>query len=151
MHNAIDFNGTLDPIDDTYLGFCWRDDATHPLTPCNAERQCPGEAEVCLPYTVAGNVDEPVQVEHLCHNAWVWDDVTQVPSKMVGEATDSWTECVELRTVEDETGQSYCSALCASDAGCQSPDAAVTLTCQEQGLFERPDDALSGKTGFCDF
>ena len=80
-------------------------------------------------------------------------DATQgldaIPTKLVGESCESWTECLGRYCAPDGVGGGYCSELCGSDADCVTEGGMEGLVCTEQLLMPRPDPAHSGITHRC--
>jgi hypothetical protein len=140
-------NGTLDPVDDVFVPYCWRTSSVGSLEPCDENFKCAKPTNYCRALTIGGNPEEPVTVEHLCVDATTGLDA--IPTKQVGEPCESWTECVGRHCASDGLGGGYCSELCGKDADCASETGIDGLVCTEQLLMPRPDPANSGITHRC--
>jgi hypothetical protein len=140
-------NGTLDPVDDAFVPYCWRTSSFGSLEACDASMKCPKPTNYCRAMAIGGNPDEAVLVEHLCFDATT--DLDELPTKKVGESCESWAECVGRWCAPDGIGGGYCSELCAADADCATAGGIEGLVCTEQMLMPRPDPANSGVTHRC--
>jgi hypothetical protein len=140
-------NNNADATDDVYVPYCRHTSSVGTLVSCEETRQCSKSKEYCRAMAIAGNPDEPVTVEHLCADAS--EGLTAFPTKGVGEACESWTECRGRRCLPDGEGGRYCSELCATDADCQSPDAIDSLKCTDEVLIARPNPENNGVTTRC--
>ena len=138
---------TLDAVDDVYVPYCWRTSSIGSLSPCDEGKKCSSSKEFCRAMAIAGNPEEQVTVEHLCLDAS--QGLDDFPTKEVGEACTSWTECRGRACYPDGDGGGYCSELCTTDDDCLSPTGIEGLACTEEVLIPRPDDAMSGKTARC--
>lgn len=143
----VNKNESMSPTDDVYVGYCWITSAIASLSSCEETKSCDGGLEYCRANAIAGNPDEPVNVEHLCQD--YSQGLDAIPTKGVGEACSSWTECKGRRCMPDTQGSSYCSELCATDNDCQNPDGIAGLKCTEEVILERPLAEHSGTTTRC--
>ena len=143
----VNHNNTPGLADDTYVPYCRHTSTFGSLKSCEETRSCASVKEYCRALAIAANPDEPVVVEHLCSD--VSEGLTAYPTKVVGEACESWTECIGRNCLPDGEGGRYCSELCASDADCVSEDGIDALKCTEVVLIERADPTLSGVTTRC--
>jgi len=137
----------IDPADDLYVPYCWRTSSFGSLESCEATRTCDDATEYCRAHAIAGNPDEPTTVEHLCLDAK--QSLSAQPTKRVGEACDSWTECLGRSCQPDGNGGNYCSELCLTDTDCENSVGIEGLKCTLEVLIPRLDPANSATTNRC--
>ncbi len=145
---SFNVNGqnTLDPIDDIFVPYCWRTSSIGSVEPCDAEKKCSDSKEYCRAAIIAGNVDEAVNVDHICIDSS--EGLDAFPIGVLGDPCTTWSECNGRICLPDASGNRYCSELCSTDDGCTNP-AGLNLKCTENLLLERPDPSLSGWTQRC--
>jgi len=144
---VVTHNSTPEPEDDAYVPYCWRTSSIGSLDACDEERKCSNTKDYCKAHPIAGNPNDPVNVEHLCVDVGYGLDA--YPTKEVGEPCTTWEDCKGRSCLSDGEGGGYCSELCVTDAGCQNPDSPWTLKCTEQTLIPRPEADNSGTTARC--
>ena len=139
----IIFGGGIHQI--PYIEYCKRKKISTLVIDEN--KNCPGNLDYCRANTIAGNPDEPVIVEHLCHD--YSQGLDEIPTQEVGQPCESWQDCKGRRCLPDGAGGNYCSELCATDADCQSVGGLPALRCTEEVLMARPNPDNSGVTQRC--
>ena len=143
----VNGNEDLDGINDVYVPYCWRTSSIGSVDPCDDSKDCESPKDYCRAVAIAGNPDQAVTVEHLCLDSS--QGLEEFPTKEVGEACESWTECNGRACYPDGDGSGYCSELCGDHDDCVGPDGFKGLACTDQVLIERPDPANSGITQRC--
>ena len=140
----------MDPVDDVYAPYCWRVTSNSSLKSCEETRSCTDAKEYCRALAIAGNPDELVTVEHRC--IYIGDsgggNLSALPTKNIGEACTSSSQCKGRRCMPDGLGGGYCTHLCKGDGDCNNPFM-DKLACTEVELVPRPDKVNSGITHRC--